>query len=1405
MPQNQNLLNALNDPNLASTANYQMALDALLAADPANPAAFKEAVSQNQAVWEALGVDFADSAADDFLFPDGENADYNFQALRKVAAEKRVVHGLKNASQPLLIQIIQSATHAAVRETIAAQSAANSPFGNFTRVPEWDVDNENIITNQAADTIRKEAKGQLLLQGIEKCNDKNKIDALLLSRDDLTFIAAVKTLFGIEPSRAQPTLETMERTLLADDVAGIKKTAAKRGFSLYVKGLTDNEIKDLGVGSFQKDNEAFKNGFPNEQSARSLADADIPDAKALLAGRYLKVTLKNASDGDVLRSIAASADIDQAKGFIHNLSKIEVPYLDLVVTEAALKDIKQTAASQALKLKINQVDDFHTLDLLTEATTHADIQHLLVEKDNLGYQNNQPFREAFTEDSAAKEMAAVASVRKHLLSSTNTVHLQELILVDVTADDGLSSFLLKYNQLIAPRVASPEERKLLSDPANVTHAKEQALIRLAKIALTHLRETDVARIANQSDQQQLDNSLSNLLGQPGTIPDVIEVNAGESLAKILQAHAAREVTLRATKRIDLSGSNLTEFVDKINDLNSIGDPTDISGAEGLTQNYEGLNVGEAIAVLSEKEKQTFRVDLVKCLVSNYPSSTPVLTGLAKAENINSFKSKLTEMGITEHTWVNDDTMKSIQGAACARALSLNFGAISAFGTRPALQTLLEGLPAEKQQILLAKPRIVRSLMDAPNVEDLQRVLGHDIHLNETLLTNLAEENKQFALVSRLINADVAKIIGNQIIAREITLTSAQVEDINNVLMSPNFDAATYKQAIDAIANTLGLTNDALDQAFGIPLAEGNEIYVNVNTQQTHNENLLNEYNKGAQPDGAAPQAPVPPATQAEKAIFKFLMGLHKQAAFPPAEIQNILRDFYQSQTAADFIKKIKDNNALQAVFTPGELERQITPELFKATKIEVVKKVYLNTNLSPAQIKEFSSFQMTERKSYVPLHRQIIDTDQAILDELNFLSQTSSIDWFNPAFQAEAKLNAREMHEHYLELDKVSKTLIAFYENEIALFTAQMASVPTPGEIEQAYEGQGKSQAVINERKEELLKYKLRLDEFKTNAQEELDRYQKIQHLLHGDPQANNLLLRKGVIRTLEEAKAGKNIKFLAYESACSDHPISKKKELLRNTAENDEIKRKPTEINGQLKERGFKVKDAIPTGYLRQHTVAYRNIDPSHLGSFLDECPIAKSELNKHQRIEYASDFRVTLRKVPAKTTPDSESARNCTYMAMAMQALSHHGRPTPDRPLYLTSYSKEEGEGVWMALMAIGQSDPNLKFNSDCVELGGTAFKSKEDYVKKDRIGKGETITHPGFKEFLKDPAVKSCIDNIKEYDERKFGKKAVKQKEESNTAVRAATGLYKNQLKEVISQVEKKNQEIAEQQPVLGGRVP
>ncbi|ASQ46821.1 hypothetical protein [Legionella clemsonensis] len=1399
---NAKFLSALTDEKLAEKPNALAALNAILKVGTASADNFRQSVLAHHTVWNGLGksaldpVGFAPTGhnpTDDanFLKADGDvghgpDGALNFSALFKQTAIQRIKLGLTQMNEQYLKALIEEDVEVEARKKLVRDNGQIQVGQPPVIIHDWQTNGVNILDVNAIDDIQLEAQRLFLSKKIAAATDKNKIDSLLTAwdaNDNDSFRTAARAL-GVPAT----TVQKMDLAQLGNP---IKVEAAKKGYELLLSTQPIIDFEQARANLREADAGTFLNNLVQPPYRALLTDADAPWLRELYGKKYLTELFSSKEiDSAKLTNIASQPDVNAVRALLKENGGDDA-YLTAAVTDKNLPSLRQVAAVQALNLKIAELTDVDTLSALTKLNRVQDIKRLLATNNVLGYKNTHHFQEAFINDACIKQIVAAASVRQTLLNTSDPNKLQSLLLIDPPGPTATDFLTILTG---APSAPTKEIENYFKNPANVDRIKKQALENFVKFKIkgddASVADAIVTITATPLNKASLKAGVNILLGKAPSPTDSLIENADRSFRDKLRAYAAIEATLRITKNIDLTDGKLDAFKTNINQLNTIASPTAIAGAatELNGDNLNRLNAGTLIATLPVKEQEEFRGKLVEILINNYPALNAQdkkdFKSLIEAKDFLQFKQALRAIGITSNEWVSKESMAAVQTAASKQLIKANFASYSNFTNHSALLNVVEKLPLVKQKAIVGNPDVIRSLMDARSETEIQRVLGSDVRIKADPITKanplseLARENSRYASAAKIVNSEVARIIGNS--PSVPSLNAEQVKSINAILLAtPDLSGgvanhAAYKAVVDEITKALGLLDNTLEAEFGYNAASVPPVGANgpVDIQQQHNAHLLAKHNQDISHDFTSDDN----VTEARRAILQFAMSLKKENPFPDAEINNLYKAFSDSETVAEFIQKIKDIEAAptQKVFNLDELQKQLTPEMFNEVKAEANKAAFIHYPEDNV-VGRLNSLK-NQRKPLEDLHKEIASSDKKIHKQLKQLSETRAIDWLNPGFQSSAKQNAREMLTTYTELDKACETMVRFYEREKALLQKQLASLPEDRELAERW------------RKNKIADTRTALKKQIKSTEEELDRYIRVQQLLRGnpdDPDITNPLVKEGILKTLEAAKKGGDIQFIGCDSTFQDYPKEQKNSLLRGSVQIDA----PVTVKSRTDNKRFITEAPIPEGHVRLHTLAlvdsHQNRDS---GQFLVEKghDTVKTENGK---IVYLPNVTVTIGK---GNLPKDPALHPSVYMEAAKSLLSTlNGPPSKENPIWLDDGSAEMIEGVWLALMVIGQKIPDMKFDSSAVRVGDTFKFNPAKYVRS--WGPlGESITHPKYKELV--TAYDGNLSGMKQFSKEKFGEETRKAQKITDSAAKAATQHYRQTVnyQKVETEVKKDEKE-------------
>lgn len=1390
---------ALNDPNLGTKREAVAALSELLTAGAGNVNAFRQAIlAKSATVWDGLGAHphtflrGGDNDDDGFLLADGganpgaPDARYNFIALTKLAAKKRVLLTLKEASIAQLEDMLNPAhTNDEVRRKLFGNDG-RSVFGPPLTIPGWNPTTQDIIEDAAVPEIREEARRQLLIKKIATSNDQVELNNLLGSAgNDRAFQTAARAICGVAAGPRHFTDDMGH----ADLAGAVMQAAAKRVVSLEIDAIPDDgtvlRMYGLLIGG-GANVAAFKAGF--SAAAAQLTDSDAAELQGNLGTRFLMAAYSSLDIRRIndLEAVAKSVSAVALQGTIAGLAEAG-PYVNQAVTDSTYTAIRQAAAKQALRLKIIQCEDETALNELISVRDNNELKQKLANQNTLGYNGalDAPFREAFI-DPDVNDIVALAHIRKNLSiapkeADKRDTHLAVLKLLITNP----AQFSVNYiNHLASTQTPAIQGtlRNYFADPVNVNEARAQALITYLqqKLMLLKDNDTNLTALINANNALQVIPPVKALLGIPPG-DNSFDVLIGHVEVQIRDQAQVEKVIRKAKQPVDLTGGKHATLLQKIN-----------TGS--------GHALDHLIANLPEREKQRVKISLVESLIRNLPEARiPPAPGpntddglktLAKATDIEQFKAALRGLGVNDESWVNRETMEQIQRAACTQIIKLDQNKHLPFGNgdnkiHPKLIKLIDELPLAQQRALLEKPSALVSLSQVTELQEIHRILGGKV-VDDSFANELVKENERLTKLARISNSEIAKILAKLEPPLDLDQLDRQIILINNHLTTPgiSFDEAggppgPYAQRVDQIARIIGRLDQATFNAFGLDNTGQNivngrtedAVREAIRGQHTNNQHVLTLYT-GASAKG--------------KAIYGAIAGLSKLYNPPHTAplSQQAATDLYdairKADTYIDFKKAIAKPpvNAHLAAFDPP-LIKQITPQRFSQIKVSARLQGLSYRNTFQKELKGLD-------KTIDALETQFSALKLDSISPLKRLAAAKPIYWFNPAFQAAAKENAKKMGSQFRELSDNCNTMVTHLRDQHRQIQEQLNSLPRT-----RINPQTTAELEIIERRTKLL-------ELRNAIKKELEEYEKLQLLFKGDPSAKHPLLKQGVLTTLKQAEEGKHdIRVKGFHSYAVDYPIDQKPAHFAAAWQSEGVR--PADQNGVSIKTGvpaerFEITDMVGPGKFREYTVYYDTVDRNNQPAVIKSTYIEErgagnlaGQVGTGGVTQYSPELTLTANKFPPRNNPE---ARVHQAMEMATRILAARGKPpTIDDPIILDG-PKDQIEFAWTALMAIGKNDPNMRFDASAIVVDNAQFSPDSQLGILGRW-KGDSIFK---KHFETHPSYTGLLAGIKEIDKLKFGKQEQKAMETARKDTAELTQFYKNKNREtVLGDVKQKNVEI------------
>lgn len=1330
--QNAELLAALRDDTIISRPDGGgaiAALDALMKADPTTAASFRGAILAKKDFWHgfnAMVVVPPPVNDDNFLTLAGAGVGQSFAELHKLAVQRRVQAGLKASGGTLdeafLVDLINNDANNA-RAKLATKPAVFGDLTSLSQPGPWDPTSQNFLTDPAIDAIKAQAKEQLLL---------NKIKNTVATEAQIKELIAEAALGD---GQFQAKLQLAPWNLTAPTAANltvatgftdiVKKAALEKGLALAINEITPDVIGTPAILATLNETPAnFKRDFGVPYNGEVLLDdAAVNKAKGQLGQRFLlaKLPQLGAPRVDDLEALAAQGSVadfarvlkthaDLAGGHPGDANN----FVDHAITPTSLPILRQTAALQALKIKIAQCEDPAALDALIAATTKEQVKQVLTDKSAFGFSTSPAFREALNNLRSVDDIVVAAHVQKRLLAA-GPAQLKALATEDGT---GTYANLKAYMKANLPANIPSTKIDAYLTPEKITEIRQRALLGYIS---TPLRTMDGAALDTLLAGAHIDHVRDGVRILMGNVNDADDLTAGgdpaAGFAQQIRAYAGAEKVVR-----NALAKNANTHYD------------DITAIVNDTPNHVGGNpLQTLVGVLPPKEKQILQERVVTDLVNRFPDARPTaqLTALATAKTYTEFTDALRGIGITEYSWVNKDSRAHLQALASEKALTRQISATAQFGAEahPELLALVKQLPLNKQQELLSKPEVMKALLNVQDAHDelakreaervVKDILGEAIDVKP-----FVEENYRMYLINQIASPDIARIIAQQ--SPPVGINPGKIRDINNILHAARgadgvrniFDNngganSNYVETVKAIQGIIGVVPASFYRAFdlndaGNDFSGGGDAALRgpLGEQLTRNAHMI------AKARGLNTDAP-------DYRLITFCAALPKaNDHFDNGQFDALKADLNAATSLENFITTAR-TKPYYGMLNGQNFEQQLTPEVFKQLKREQSRQIILDNGTYAANL----SGKQRELKTVTDLFEKMKKADDKVRKQLERFGNTKSIDWFNPAFHAAAKQNAEKLGPEFLEFAKGCDAFVTQLAHQKAVIDEQLASLPSQTAVAAL-----PSPPARDAQKRDIEAYRKVLIEKGNLVGKELEHYQKMQKVLRGDPANPNPLMQKGLVKTVEEAKAGKQDIRFHFESECGpDRPASEMAEFFKPDWRGQ--KTIPAGGGSTMFSTGgsrpayYHAVPVVAEGMVRPHRISYGG-DPTHpndrlTGGFLEQRGSDRGTPGKDGSMEYLPSIKLTVNAFPQKLPgppPTSDKAlheaRVNFSMAMACQILAGlHDAPNKDNRIILDGTDPEELKYLWSGLVAMGKANPNMSFGPDAIKVISGAFQPKNE----------------------------------------------------------------------------------------------
>ncbi|CEG57691.1 hypothetical protein [Legionella fallonii] len=856
--------------------------------------------------------------------------------------------------------------------------------------------------------------------------------------------------------------------------------------------------------------------------------------------------------------------------------------------------------------------------------------------------------------------------------------------------------------------------------------------------------SDEKVLAQKSSLEQSDEDFKEELNGnsdlDGYFDDVEDVQWAKGIAgqRFLQAYLPANCDSTELLTI-INADGVEDTVDAVKTLLPDGD-----------QNY----IEQAI---KEESLAAIKASMVQGVIQQNADAAKI-KALIDAKNLDTFKKALRGVGVTQVDWLTDEAqMLEMQKTARTHKFELAIGAISTLdsGVHSKLVEAFNTLEPEKQDEILANNNNeIRHLVNAQDTVSLKHYFG-DVKGDDNnrklngLLIDAVNENKRNAFFKGIHNAEVAKIL--QDINPPIQLDATKVAAINTALKThgvplTNFDTpATYKALVDKIHNDCvgGAPNDEFYNQFGLDDTGAafqpappppNSAVTAIKTQESHNKHLIARYND-------------PTTGAGQKALLDVLLSAPKSKEFAAAQIDELKEAFGRSSNLAGFLEAVAQKKSDDKVFVNG-LTNQLT-----STKYNVIRVAVRKANLTTGSLVDANSSidKLNEELETIQEHQKNLDNKEK---DHRALLDVQPIHLFNPSFREKARQEAGEMKPKYQEMAKDCALILDELRRDKLLLKSHLESLPTGSPPHANPDVAAKITKLRNNVNTELEK-----------VDERLTFYTQVQEKLIG---------KNGILKAIDRAVDAKESYYYdSSEITRHRRPINQPRPLPTGPVPHNN--NPTTSRTSTGKALNFLLDDKLEPDEAMDHDVTHETIiaDPRapggsrkivSFGRYSESHPDTEPGIvnsNKDGSItrRHPSKFVVEAfpQKQPGLSDKDLEQARVKFSMNMANSILANmDGPPSKENKIYLSGDNAEELRYLWTALVTIGEKDPNMKFDRDCIEVDSPVFNPESErdstfgisYYAKDSLYK--TV----FKE--NETLVNNKIGHIEVLSQEKLGHK-------------------------------------------------
>jgi hypothetical protein len=732
-------------------------------------------------------------------------------------------------------------------------------------------------------------------------------------------------------------------------------------------------------------------------------------------------------------------------------------------------------------------------------------------------------------------------------------------------------------------------------------------------------------------------------------------------------------------------------------------------------------------------------------------------------------------------------MEALQQAARVRRLDVQIEIYSPFGrnSHGQLNYIFTQLSVKEQRHFLNSSAARDKHPELPHVlraTDLSVLKKYFPHVVEETLKLLQKENADNEILKGIHNVHVSKILLSFL--PRIALTEDQVTQINALFKSETDfpKKAQYIPLVKSIKDIVNIPkNDEKNFYTAFGLKKNGSGIVNssirkaINEQHQNNKELL--------------QILESPATHSEVSpkLVRFLLRLEKKATEEGlshlrlgsyAEIQEIERLFLENESVKEFIEKyIAPANTKEREAFKTELERELSPELFRAIKKETRTRVFDQT---PDKI----SKELDKVEEKLKGYKRNQEEFAKYMKKVGFIQDMNEHHIYNPLFQKKSK----EMEAQFKEIEKENEIISSQLYYDRGRLQDYLDSIP--------YDES--SDRIKNIHKE--LKNRLQI------IDDQLGFYAAIKKKLSDILVAINNQKTRNYVYKPESVET-----FLLDRETEKEEALRLKENAGDPEGDGCEVDFGDNEtISEEVPKSRFELEQVPSTAQVRCFDVTYKtrkqdNTEVNLTGRFIYDKvrQESSSSVLKGDHISKKDAGKYIVRKFPMPvegvSDQELEAARVNFAMTMALQVLLTEGIPKKENYLRLRKGNEDQLKYMFTAFAVLGAKVPGMKFSADLITV-----PSKSKFDPKTQIGtlgfKEDSLYKTVFKDNLQ---VKQFIEQAKEQAATLYDNKEAKAREEK---IVGATQFFKKKLTAAQEETEKRRKEFGhEPEPKRPGDEP